>query len=87
LTYKRFQDLEKAKEEFFKDKETREKEYMNELKDKVSFKIDELPNPQPADYPTFDKYGKMYDMKKQKSKKKSMIISIWFWNRRKNASR
>lgn len=60
---------------------------MNDLKEKVSFKIGDLPDPQPAAYPTFDKYDKQYSVnEKKKSKKKSKLISHRFWGGRKNAS-
>ena len=63
VTYKKFKDHEKEVETYYKEKEGRRKEHLAELKDKVSFNINELPRPIPADYDTFDKLIKMYDPK------------------------
>ena len=64
--------MKKAKENFYKDKEGRHKEYLDTLKEKVSFNINEIPNPLPVAFDTFDKYSKLYDAKEmKKSKKKS----------------
>ena len=72
ITYKRFKELEKAKEVYFKERKNKEEEYLEELQSKVSFNIKELPNPQPMNYPTFDKYAKLYNPKDRKrSSKKS----------------
>lgn len=67
---------------FFKDKQDREKEYLAELKNKVSFNIGDMSNPQPVTYPTFDKYNQLYDPKeKKKSKKQSKLKSVRIWCR------
>lgn len=79
INYKKYQEIEKSKEKFIKEKEARAKEYLDELKGKVSFNINELPNPLPVQYSTFDKYRKSYDTKEKKtSKKKSQFISLRF---------
>ena len=76
MTYKRFRELEKERDAFIKEHKEREKARLDDLKEKVSFKIGELPDPQPVAYPTFDKYIKQYSMgEKKKSKKKSKLIS------------
>ena len=75
--------MEKDKENFYKKKDERAKDYIESLKDTVSFKINELPNPQPIDITTFDQYARQYeDVSKHKTKKKSMLISFGFWCRR-----
>ena len=76
------------KQTYFKEKKYKEEEYLEELEDKVSFKIKDLPNPQPVTYNTFDKYARIYSSKdKQKSKKKSKFISSRFRSGRKDTFR
>lgn len=87
MTYKKFKEHEKEIDKLYKDKDRRQNEYLAELKEKVSFKINELPDPQPADYVTFDQYDKLYDPKAKKSKKLSKLTSDGFWCGRKDTVR
>ena len=78
--------MEKQKSTYLKEKEARHKEYLADMKDKVSFKLNELPDPQPVTYATFDKYNKVYNPKEKKSKKLSELKSDGFRRRRKDTT-